>query len=345
VWSKVHALSNDTKSEVQSVAEVSKVSVPIDVSHELKREIYTTNDINCKLVKDDNSVEISGLFSSKENLEALKGEYSKVFDNVKEGDIQFNEKSHNSAISKLLPELSSDFAKFKTGSIEYANDILIVDGIVDDLSVKESISNKAESVSYLYVDNKATQQKAPEPVVEKKPEPQKPKVEKKSEPQKPKAEPTVIASAVTKEVKTSSVPNVVEVTVPHTPEVKIVSNEEIQAKLNDLLKIKKVEFVYATAKLTPSGKKTIDEVFTILDDYLNIDVEIGGHTDSDGRASSNNILSLKRADAIREYLITKGIEPTRLKAIGYGESRPLVENNSLANKQINRRVEFKVIGE
>jgi len=123
------------------------------------------------------------------------------------------------------------------------------------------------------------------------------------------------------------------------------STKDIQKELNDLLKIKKVEFVFAKDILTAKGKKTVDEVAKILKKHKNIKVEIGGHTDSVGTKKNNKILSQKRANAVKRYLISKKIDAKRLKAVGYGESRPLVKNNSSKNRQINRRVEFKIIGE
>ncbi len=136
-----------------------------------------------------------------------------------------------------------------------------------------------------------------------------------------------------------------EIKKPNKVKQKEPSKKEIQAKIDNLIKLKKVEFVYAKESLTAKGKKTIDEVYGILNKYKNVNIEIGGHTDSDGTAKNNQILSQKRADAIKSYLVKKGISSKRLKAIGYGENKPLVKNSSLSNKQINRRVEFKVTGE
>ena len=123
------------------------------------------------------------------------------------------------------------------------------------------------------------------------------------------------------------------------------SKEEIQAKLNNLLKIKKVEFVYGKSLLTTDSKKTINDVYAILTKYKDMHVEVDGHTDSRGTKASNKALSQSRATTIKNYLISKGIDSQRLKAVGYGEKRPLVKNNSAKNRQINRRVEFKILGE
>jgi outer membrane protein OmpA-like peptidoglycan-associated protein len=71
-------------------------------------------------------------------------------------------------------------------------------------------------------------------------------------------------------------------------------------------------------------------------------IEIGAHTDSDGPDVYNQDLSERRARAVVEYLVREGVAGTNLRAVGYGESRPLAPNDSPANKQKNRRVEFTV---
>ncbi len=77
-----------------------------------------------------------------------------------------------------------------------------------------------------------------------------------------------------------------------------------------------------------------------------IQVEISGHTDNIGRKNYNLWLSRKRANAVVEYLINKGIDERRLIAKGYGDSRPLASNdNEIDGRELNRRVEFRIIGD
>jgi outer membrane protein OmpA-like peptidoglycan-associated protein len=76
----------------------------------------------------------------------------------------------------------------------------------------------------------------------------------------------------------------------------------------------------------------------------NVKVEIGGHTDAYGKWDYNKQLSQRRAEAVKDYLTKKGIDPRRIKAVGYGETKPLVSNDDEAQgREINRRVEFKVL--
>jgi outer membrane protein OmpA-like peptidoglycan-associated protein/tetratricopeptide (TPR) repeat protein len=78
----------------------------------------------------------------------------------------------------------------------------------------------------------------------------------------------------------------------------------------------------------------------------NIRVEISGHTDNIGTQAYNMFLSRKRAEAVKDFLTGKGIDARRIKATGYGESRPLASNDDERDgRELNRRVEFLVIGE
>ncbi|MBX2943849.1 MAG: OmpA family protein [Cyclobacteriaceae bacterium] len=87
----------------------------------------------------------------------------------------------------------------------------------------------------------------------------------------------------------------------------------------------------------------LNKVIRFLNDNPSIHVEIGGHTDSDGSASYNKQLSLKRAQSVVSYLAEKGINKARLSERGYGADHPLRSNDSDENKQANRRIEFKII--
>jgi len=69
---------------------------------------------------------------------------------------------------------------------------------------------------------------------------------------------------------------------------------------------------------------------------------IEGHTDSGGKKSYNLVLSQKRADSVKNYFVSKGINPENLTAIGFGFSKPRYNNFSVGGKQLNRRVEIKV---
>jgi OOP family OmpA-OmpF porin len=294
VWNKLQTLTTNSKKEIQPTTttiqtpkETTVAPVPVQSATQVEKR-----DINLKIIKEDDSIKISGVFHSKDELQKLKDEYSKISDNVIEGTIIIDENAQNSKIIDLMPTLTEDFSKFKNGYLEYTDKKFTVDGVVDDETISKNISQKIVLAGDILVDNQLTVDN------------------KEAEAKKAKS-----------------------------------IKDDLQAKLNHLLKIKKVEFLFAKALLSKNGKKTVDEVAKLLKEYKDIKVEIGGHTDSIGSAKNNKSLSQKRATAIKKYLISKGIDGKRLKAVGYGESRPLVKNDTKKNRQINRRVEFKIIGE
>lgn len=72
-------------------------------------------------------------------------------------------------------------------------------------------------------------------------------------------------------------------------------------------------------------------------------MEIGGHTDDRGSDTHNQQLSMARAQAVLAFLVEAGVEAARLKAVGYGKSRPKSKGTTDADRQKNRRVEFTVV--
>jgi outer membrane protein OmpA-like peptidoglycan-associated protein len=79
--------------------------------------------------------------------------------------------------------------------------------------------------------------------------------------------------------------------------------------------------------------------------YPGLTVEVEGHTDSVGNDSYNQALSDRRANSVRDYLVQQGIAANSIVSRGYGESKPLVSNDTAAGRQQNRRVELVLSGE
>lgn len=104
-----------------------------------------------------------------------------------------------------------------------------------------------------------------------------------------------------------------------------------------------VNFNFDKSALRPEDIAIIDQNAADLKEWGDIDVEVSGHTDSRGSDKYNMGLSLRRADAVRDYLITKGISAERLTAKGYGESQPLESNDTDEGRFKNRRVELNQI--
>lgn len=95
--------------------------------------------------------------------------------------------------------------------------------------------------------------------------------------------------------------------------------------------------------LKPKSTTELDKIARFLSENPHIKVEISGHTDDQGAAAYNQQLSERRAKAVGSYLLEKGVAAGRLKQIGYGSRKPLQPNDSESNRQLNRRIEFKII--
>ena len=108
-----------------------------------------------------------------------------------------------------------------------------------------------------------------------------------------------------------------------------------------LLAFGNIEFVTGTADLVPGASSGIDLLASYMEKYPDKKVTLEGHTDNTGSAERNMELSQKRADYIRNVLISKGIAANRITAIGYGQSQPVASNSSQAGRQKNRRIDIK----
>lgn len=101
-----------------------------------------------------------------------------------------------------------------------------------------------------------------------------------------------------------------------------------------------VNFDFDKATLRQEDIAIIDKDVTGLDKWGNVNIEVAGHTDSRGSDKYNMKLSQRRAEAVRNYLISKGIAADRLTAKGYGESQPVADNATDEGRFKNRRVEL-----
>ncbi len=122
------------------------------------------------------------------------------------------------------------------------------------------------------------------------------------------------------------------------------TREALQARLDEALRGKNVEFTSDGDELTPEGRAVVDEVYGLIADS-DAKLVITGHTDAQNTPEYNLPLSERRAAAVRGYLIERGIDPARLYAAGFGESRPIASNDTPEGRQHNRRTEFHVLGE
>ena len=120
-----------------------------------------------------------------------------------------------------------------------------------------------------------------------------------------------------------------------------VVKEEVKKRLN--FATRGIQFDPAKATLKASSYPMLDEIVSILGEYTDYDLKMGGHTDSNGSNELNLRLSQARVDAVKSYLITKGVAASRIDAVGYGEEQPIAPNNTAAGRAQNRRVTLELV--
>jgi outer membrane protein OmpA-like peptidoglycan-associated protein len=106
--------------------------------------------------------------------------------------------------------------------------------------------------------------------------------------------------------------------------------------------VQNVQFATNSANLLPSSYTVLDQVASLMARYPDYRLIISGHTDSVGDDKFNLDLSKRRAKACYDYLLSKGVEANRMAHDGYGETRPIADNNTEAGRAKNRRVEFEL---
>ena len=114
-------------------------------------------------------------------------------------------------------------------------------------------------------------------------------------------------------------------------------DEGIKVEFNE-----KILFAFSKSDLGDSAKDNLNKLVAILNKYPNTNIEIQGHTDSRGTDEYNMGLSLRRANAVRDYLASQGIAATRMTTRGFGESAPAYSNDTPEGMAQNRRVEFLI---
>ncbi|KAF1022030.1 MAG: putative lipoprotein YiaD [Paracidovorax wautersii] len=115
-----------------------------------------------------------------------------------------------------------------------------------------------------------------------------------------------------------------------------------QQQVDQALANRTIEFETGSAMLTPRGRQVLDEVVPVLNKLEGRQVALVGHTDNSGDRQLNLTLSQARADAVKGYLVDKGIDPARLTTSGVGPDQPVAANDSAEGRAKNRRIEFRV---
>ncbi|WP_127133156.1 OmpA family protein [Pseudoflavitalea rhizosphaerae] len=120
------------------------------------------------------------------------------------------------------------------------------------------------------------------------------------------------------------------------PEVK----EEIKKRID--VAAKNIFFATGSYQLLAKSHKSLDDVAKLLNEDPNLKLDVEGHTDNTGKADKNLTLSEKRAQAVHDYLVKRGVSDDRINAAGFGQDRPVADNKTTAGRAKNRRVELKL---
>src|SRR5213592_4091895 len=110
------------------------------------------------------------------------------------------------------------------------------------------------------------------------------------------------------------------------------------AKAEPLVTLHGPQFDFNKAMLKPEGKRMVDEAVKVMKDKPTLRVSVEGHTDSIGSDGYNKKLSERRAKAVRDYMVSQGIDASRITTHGFGKSKPIASNETAEGRAQNRRV-------
>lgn len=110
------------------------------------------------------------------------------------------------------------------------------------------------------------------------------------------------------------------------------------------IRLNNIFFEYEKANLSSTSIAELNRVLKLMSDYPKLKIEISGHTDNVGSSDYNLKLSTRRAKAVADYLISKGVDSKRIKYVGYGFDKPVADNTTEEGRKLNRRSEIKIIG-
>lgn len=117
--------------------------------------------------------------------------------------------------------------------------------------------------------------------------------------------------------------------------IKELSEKNMSVRMNNIF------FETNKYDLSEISQPELDRIAELINEYPSIKVSVEGHTDNTGNAEFNQILSQKRAEAVVEYLLAKGVSENKISAIGYGDTKPVDSNDTEEGKAKNRRVELR----
>jgi OOP family OmpA-OmpF porin len=127
------------------------------------------------------------------------------------------------------------------------------------------------------------------------------------------------------------------------PLARMISGPECVAEISTLLTDNKITFEPGSTTLDSNSSNMIDAIAEVFDRCLEAPIEIGGHTDSQGREEMNLNLSQSRADAVLNALRAARVKLKALTSQGYGEAQPIADNKTEDGREANRRIEFQLV--
>ena len=268
------------------------------------------------LEKKNGIVEMNGVFSNQSDADKI----ADLLDINKEGDYKFEDKvmiDENlvTELTKLIPPFKDFFSD--DSKIIVANNEVILKGQLKDANYKELLNT---IISRMNIDVK--NELSDEIKVE--------NIALNNEEQK-----------IEEKIETNVVEEVVESKV-----VDVKSQiEELQSKINNLLQQRKITFERRSTELTTDSKSVVEDIAKILNEYSTFNLEVAGHTDSRGNDDLNKKISQDRANSVKKLLVSFGVNENRINAVGYGEEFPIAKDDENGLSEINRRVEFNILGE
>ena len=316
---------------VNSISDKDNVSTllansTLETENKTKVRFVPTEPIKFKIEKKADLLAIQGVFSSDKNA-------NKLIATLNNSDLRKHividaKLIENRELLALTNSLIEPFKNtYTNGFIQYENKLLTVGGSVESQKAKDEIETLLQNSSIKYENN--TQVMIPKPSAE----------ELEILAEKKEAE----AQKLAKEKAEAEAKKLAQKEAEE--KARQAQAKKIEEKIKKVIDLENINFEVNKARLTEKSIKTISNIADILKEYPDVHIEIGGHTDNTGNEAYNLSLSQKRVERVRQSLISMDIDASRITAIGYGVTKPLVSNDTKENRRKNRRVEFKVKGE
>jgi len=145
---------------------------------------------------------------------------------------------------------------------------------------------------------------------------------------------------VEKPIKKTETPKIEE---PKIEPVEVLKESPITKIEDNKFRLNNFIFNLGEATFSPESTDQVDALLKMLKEDPKMKIRLEGHTDNVGDPDKNKRLSLERAYNVREYLISKGVAGNRIQFKGYGDTKPIADNNTEEGRKMNRRVEFVIL--